>query len=292
MVYAFRHRRDRELIRRLLPWFALAGYAIVNAFLAAAARIGFGINQALDSRYTSFSIYLSIGVIGLFAIVKQQMCSPTGKGRFEMVAVRLETVLLTAFAFCSLSAFLWGRNFMVESQRTRLWGKGALLFSNVMDSGEIHDRYLMANAPEARAYANTLDAIGLMHPRMIPTSEISKLNAKDEGEAGFIDRVTGSGASCTAVGWSLVPKTGKRPDCVIISYEDSARGAIAFRVADEIQSRPDVAEVRHNPAAEASGWVCHFDRSALPPGELVLRAWAFDASHALLYPLGSSKILP
>ena len=35
--------------------------------LAAATRIGFGVTQALDSRYTSFSLYLSIAVIALFA---------------------------------------------------------------------------------------------------------------------------------------------------------------------------------------------------------------------------------
>jgi hypothetical protein len=62
-------------------------------------------------------------------------------------------------------------------------------------------------------------------------------------------------------------------------------------MADEIQNRPDVAAARHNPAAEASGWICHFDRSVLPPGDVLLSAWAFDANRAILYPLGTPKIL-
>jgi hypothetical protein len=288
---AVRYRRDLDLMRRLLPWIALGSYSVINALLAAAARIGFGVNQALDSRYTSFSLYLSVAVLGLFAILKQELQARATSPLFQGAVVRLETILLTAFAVFSLTAFSWGRTFMIDSHRTRLWGKGALLFSNVMDSGEIHDHYLMANAPEARAYANMLDSIGLMHPRMIATAEISKLNAKTVENIGYLDFLTESGPSCSAVGWAVLPKTGTRAHCIILSYEDPSRGPIAFRVADEIHNRPDVAAVLQNPAAEESGWSCHFDRSVLPPGNLVLRAWAFDANRAILYPLGTPKIL-
>jgi hypothetical protein len=288
---AVRYRRDLDLMRRLLPWIALGSYSVINALLAAAARIGFGVNQALDSRYTSFSLYLSVAVLGLFAILKQELQARATSPLFQGAVVRLETILLTAFAVFSLTAFSWGRTFMIDSHRTRLWGKGALLFSNVMDSGEIHDHYLMANAPEARAYANMLDSIGLMHPRMIATAEISKLNTKTVENIGYLDFLTESGPSCSAVGWAVLPKTGTRAHCIILSYEDPNRGPIAFRVADEIHNRPDVAAVLHNPAAEESGWSCHFDRSVLPPGNLVLRAWAFDANRAILYPLGTPKIL-
>ena len=68
------------------------------AILAAAARIGFGINQALDSRYTSFSLYLSIAVIGLFAIVKHDRSLRAETRHFGGAILRLETTLLTAFA--------------------------------------------------------------------------------------------------------------------------------------------------------------------------------------------------
>jgi hypothetical protein len=203
----------------------------------------------------------------------------------------METILLTAFAVFSLTAFSWGQILMVDTHRTRLLGKGALLFSNVMDSREIHDHCLMANGLEARAYANILDGIGLLHPSMMRTAEISKLNAKNGGETGFVDYISVSGSSCLAVGWAILPKTHSRPHCVVLSYEDPARGAIAFRIADDIQNRQDVAAVLHDSAAEASGWVCHFDRSVIPRGDLVISAWALDANRAVLYPLGTPKVL-
>src|SRR6478672_375360 len=290
-IHMFRYWRDLDLRQRMLPWVAVGSYAILNALLAAAARIGFGVNQALDSRYTSFSLYLSVAAIGLFVTLRRELCSRIESHRFIGAVLRLETILLTAFALFSLGAFSWGRSSVIEIQQTRLWGKGALLFSNVMDSGEIHDRYLVAYAPQARAYANTLDRIGLLHPSMISTPEISKLHAKHEKDIGFLDYITTSGGSCTVVGWAALPKTRTRAHCIVLSYEDPVRGPVAFRVADEIQSRPDVAIVLRAPAAEDSGWTCHFDRSAIPPGDHLLTAWAFDANRAILYQLDTPKIL-
>lgn len=293
VVYTIRHRHDGPLTKRMLPWLFLGAYAVLNALLAAAARIGYGVNQALDSRYTSFSLYLSVAVIALVAILKPEIQSRDTTKRFQSLIVRAETILLTAFAVCSLAAFSWGRTSMLESQRARLLGKGALLFGNVMDSGEIYDRYLMANAVDARAYANMLDGIGLMRPSMISSAEISKLNQKRETalEAGYLDIVSQSGALCSIVGWAVLPRTRTPADCVVLSYDDPARGPVAFGIADEVQPRADVAAILRSPAAEGSGWICHFDRSKLPPGDLVVSAWAFDANRAILYRLGTPKIL-
>jgi hypothetical protein len=289
IAYAIRYRRDSDLTKRTLPWLALGAYAVLNALLAAAARIGFGVNQALDSRYTSFSLYLGIAVIGLLAIVKQD--SRDSGRRFGGTSVRLEAALLAVFAAFSLTAFMWGRATMIESRRTRLLGKSALLFSNVIPSGEIHDRYLMANAPEARSCANLLDSIGLLHPRMLSSAEILKLKRENARDAGYLDYITQSGPLCTVVGWAILPKRGTPAHCVVLSYEDSKRGPVAFQIADEAQLRTDVAALLHNPAAEKSGWICHFDRSQLPAGDLLLNAWAFDAKSAVLYSLGTPKIV-
>jgi hypothetical protein len=160
-----------------------------------------------------------------------------------------------------------------------------------MESGPVHDQYLMANAPEARAFANMLDSIGLLHPRMIPTAQISKLNTKAVEDVGFLDILAESGSICSVVGWAVLPKSGTRAHCVVLSYEDPRRGPIAFSVAEDMHSRPDVAAALHNPASENSGWSGHFDRSSLPPGDLVVRAWAFDANRAILYQLGTPKIV-
>jgi hypothetical protein len=291
VAFAIRRRSHHDLTERLLPWLGLGGYAILNALLAAAARIGMGVNQALDSRYTSFSLYLSVAAIGVAAILKQEIRSRRPSERVERALVRVEAILLTAFAAFSLTAFSCGRTVMAETKRTRLLGKGALLFSNVIESGDIHDRYLVANALHARTYANTLDRLGLLHPPMFRSAEISNLPTK-EIEAGYLDIVSVFGQSCNVRGWAIIPETRSPAHCVVLSYKDPARGMVVFRVADESYKRRDVVAVIKSEAAEGSGWVAHFDRSLVPPGEHLLTAWAVDANRGVLYPLGTPKVLP
>lgn len=290
MLYAKWRSRDFSVARRMLPWFALGGYALLSAVLAAAARIGFGVTQALDSRYTSFSLYLSIAVIALFIIVREDWRARRAGAGLPIVLIRLETVLLTGLAFLSITSYTWGRSFMVESERGRLRGKGALLFTNVLDSGQVHDQYLMANAPEARAFANQLDSIGLMQPPMVRTAEIAKL-AQRPKPAGFLDGITIAGKESSATGWAIIPKTSRPAYSVILTYKDPDKGEVAFRVAHESYGRPDVAEALKSPAAVWSGWNAKFDRAAIPPGPQFISAWAFDANTGILYPLGTPKTI-
>jgi hypothetical protein len=290
-LYLLRYVRDSSLRKRMIPWLTIGAYAFLSACLAAVARIGFGVNQGLDSRYTSFSLYLSVAAIGLVAIVANEIrLRPRNKMSTEGLA-RVETGLLTGFILLTLVAFSWGQSLMAQSQRTRLWGKGALLFSNVLDDGTIHDKYLMAEASQARMFANMEDSIGLFHPSMLRSAEISKLNTESK-LVGYLDYLTVEGQTCKFVGWATLPKRDRPADCVVLSYETPGQGnAIAFRVADETQERLDVARALHSTTLTACGWICHFDRSLVPPGDHLIRAWAFDAKRATLYPLDTPIIL-
>lgn len=66
-------RTDRKLFRQFLPWFTLACYSIVSAGGVAFARIeGFGLKQALASRYIIISMWLTIAVVIIVAIWLKQ----------------------------------------------------------------------------------------------------------------------------------------------------------------------------------------------------------------------------
>jgi hypothetical protein len=64
---------DRKLL--LLPWVGIGAFVLTDAALAAVTRIGFGVNQGLDSRYTTFFLYISISIIGMFALVTTKIQS-------------------------------------------------------------------------------------------------------------------------------------------------------------------------------------------------------------------------
>ena len=290
ILYAIFRREVPGFSKQMFPWFGLGGYALLSAVLASVTRIGFGANQALDSRYTSFSLYLSIAVIALLIIVKQDLGRRAISPCMERALVRCETVLLTGFAIFSLVAFSWGRSFMVTSERTRLLGKGALLFTNVIKGLENQTGYLVVNGPQLTEFANQFDSIGLMYPPLLKSAEIAKLQTRPK-PAGFVDEMSGAGQSWFMTGWAVLPNTLRPAHCVVLSYNEPGKGEVAFGVSDEAYGRPDVAKALKAASATWSGWRCHFDRSALPPGDHLVNAWAFDANRAILYPLGTPKVL-
>ena len=162
----------------------------------------------------------------------------------------------------------------------------------MIESGAIHDKYLVANAPDAKMFANQLDSVGLMHPRLLGSAEIRKLQTgTGTAPAGFLDSISVSGESCTVVGWGVIPHTQGAAHCVVLSFDDPEKGPIVFRIAEDVVGRPDVAEALQSPAAADSGWACHFERSAVPPGDHLITAWAFDAERAILYRIDTPKVL-
>lgn len=118
-------RRDPLLLKQVTPWLGIGGFALGSAVMAAFTRIGFGISQGLDSRYTTFSLCLSIGVIGMAAIIGRALQSSHGQRVwFRHFYVRLETAVLTPLLIAFFVSVAWGVESMKSSHRTRLWGKG------------------------------------------------------------------------------------------------------------------------------------------------------------------------
>lgn len=63
-------RSSNEEFNRLLPWLTLALYAFLSAAATGVGRTGFGVGQALSSRYTTIStlFIISVSVISFFGI--------------------------------------------------------------------------------------------------------------------------------------------------------------------------------------------------------------------------------
>ena len=50
--------------RTFYPWVLMGAYAVVTGIVTAFGRLGFGIQQALDSRYTVFSLFFYLAFVG------------------------------------------------------------------------------------------------------------------------------------------------------------------------------------------------------------------------------------
>ena len=287
--------RDADFRKKMLPWLGLGGVAVLNACLAAATRVGFGVNQALDSRYTTFSLVVSLSVIGMFAVTTTtRLNKEANRPAFGLKWIGIAWLLTacpTLLFISYLNACWSGIGSMQESRISRLHGKAALLFANVLDAGPIYPRYLIANATQTGPWANMANSLGFIHPPLVQSPELSKLEHRPQ-MAGFFERLTpNQEGTWSASGWAIIPKAFRPADAVLLAFEDPTSGTMAFAITTPTSPVSYVVEAFHDDRYEISGWSCDFARSKIPPGNHVITAWAFDVEKMAIYPLGTPQKL-
>jgi hypothetical protein len=67
-LQVWRRRHDAEIALRALPWLMAGALAIGAAVLTAWGRAGFGVEQAFETRYTTYAIVLPIALLPLGAL--------------------------------------------------------------------------------------------------------------------------------------------------------------------------------------------------------------------------------
>jgi hypothetical protein len=289
----FAFNRDKQSQKDLVPWLALGGFAILSAGLAAVTRIGFGISQALESRYTTFSLLLPISATGALAIIHSEIMPVLG-GKSMIWLDRGKTALLTLFVVLFYISANWGVQEMRSIQRMRLWGKGALHFAAVLDHRQVFARYLGGDATDVYNYATIYDSLGLLHPALAKSPLIADMSVvtTEKSPAGWIDHVEKSFGQYVLSGWAVLPSKSRVADCVVVavSSDDTAERAIA--VDDEVEDRPDVVRVLGRTNLVRCGWRAHFSESAPRKSDEKVTAYAFDADADHLYRLSGKRALP
>jgi hypothetical protein len=95
-----------------------------------------------------------------------------------------------------------------------------------------------------------------------------------------------------ASGWAVIPKGLRPADAVLLTYDDSVKGPVAFAVAAPSTPRPEVVDALHDARYEYSGWLCKFRRSTVPAGDQLITAWSLDADKMVVRPLITQHTLP
>jgi hypothetical protein len=164
-AYVWKFRTDRTLVARTGGWVALGAYSIATGILVAAGRLGFGVGQSLTSRYTTFSLYLSVAVIFLAAIVLEHL-----RGR-ETVAPRHASrgrVVLGAAAAALVAVqvpvFALGLRAMEDRRDQLLRGKACLRLINVAPDRTCLVENVHPDTDLLKLRANQLDEMGFLRP--------------------------------------------------------------------------------------------------------------------------------
>lgn len=281
--------RERQFVRRTLPWIALGGYSIGSAMLASLGRIGFGAAYALASRYVTFALYLTVADIALFAIIGGELLRtrPTLPRRAAVSTAAL--ALISLYLFLHHLCFPRTLYFLRGGSANDRLARGAFLFSPVLDTLDVISRTNYPRAKFAREREIALDDHHLIRPPLIRTTRVEEIaHAAADGRVasgwGDVLRVVDA-EHLGASGWAALNAKGRPADCVALAYRTaSSNGWILFALSDAVQTRLEVTKRLHNKNLLWSGWEATFPRAAIPPGAQ-LSAWAVDADEPKLYQL-------
>ncbi len=292
--YVFVRRADREFRRRALPWLALGLYSIGCAIPASLGRIGLGVPQALDSRYVTFSLYLTVALIALVPMIFTHLRERAEPLRLRLLAPAICTAL--ALAYISLYVAGFGNSVALLEERAARYrlGRAAVVFSHALDTMPIIKSNNSTIPATARHLAGALDDLGLLQPPLIRTARLDQLpheRADGEEVSGNVDRSAPlEGGLYGVSGWAALEEKSRPADCVVLAYQGLGGEWIAVAISDKVVRRPDVVEHLDDDDQLWSGWTAKFPPRAIPPGAK-LSAWAFDADESKLYQLPGEIVM-
>ncbi|MEO6870813.1 MAG: hypothetical protein ABI233_01170 [Chthoniobacterales bacterium] len=204
--------RDRNW-RPGYPWLVLGIFTLVSGFTGAAGRLGFGLEQALDQRYTSYTVFLYIAIVGLAAHV--------------LSAFRSTALRLLAVAVFASGALLWGETLvritprLAADERMRKHLLLALEWAAVIpDNPELQK---LSPYPETPRRIQELIRYDILRPRAVsgPLAEAVRENPA-RASSRTIGELTGH-PSASAGQMKLRASAGsKKPNCVVIGFASAA----------------------------------------------------------------------
>jgi hypothetical protein len=298
LFYLLCHRKDRQVIYYSIPWIAIAMYSLASAAVTTAGRLGFGLEAAMPSRYTTFSLYLVVSLIYLIAItadhiIQSEFIRPVSSA--HSIIKIFVFVLLALFLVLHTLTYRSSVEIMKVEHRDRLHAKACLLFVNVVDESSVIKKVVYPWPPLIVPMVNRLNEIHFLKPALIKSPDI--LESEKEAQyslkaSGFLDSDSIKQISKTEIsisGWAIFPDRKQPADAVVLAYETSKSPPKAFAIAGVTGNSPDVAKALNNSAYQKVRWTKTFPVSKLPKGPVKLSAWAFDTETKQMYRLANSR---
>jgi hypothetical protein len=287
-VCAWRRWRDFNLCTRMLPWFSLAGYAAFAAALGAVTRVRSGIEQGIASRYTSFSLYLIVALIGLTPIILRDLAQ---RGIFSQARrAYIGRVLAAALGLAAALVFPRGIGDARVWQDTRMREKGAMLLGSVLPDNPLLSTSI-PNPDQSLPLAQQLSAMGYLRPRLISSANAGLIEdpavAFAKGEITRIVQLEPGSLICA--GWAQLTASDRGAGSVFITCDNDRGEPIIVATALTGAQWSGVVPTR---ADTWQGWFASIPLARLPQGVPVLRltAWALDTRTAKACRVGTTML--
>ncbi|HEY0080054.1 MAG TPA: hypothetical protein VGB73_15690 [Pyrinomonadaceae bacterium] len=272
---------DADLRRRMLCWLMLGIYSAATAALITFGRAGFGLYQALNSRYTTFSLYLVVALIHLSAIVRGAVGRPRGE-RLPRAPRRLTAAIVILLGLHLLATVNSIRH-VGEFRLRVLHSKACLLFINLVGG-----RCRAQVSPDfslLQERARALDELGFLRPGLLSSRRVRDFAERVEPHPayGSFERLIRESGTYVASGIAALPGRREPADAVLLTYRDGEGQDVLFAVA-EMDYKGDFLKRLLNERALFS-WQHSFTSEAIPAGAGELSAWAFDADSGRAFKL-------
>jgi hypothetical protein len=266
-------------------WLLVAAYAVASAAVTTAGRLGFGLIYSQDSRYTTFSLYLVVGLLYLGAIIVNDVYR---RGYFVSARV-LAALGLALVLIPHISTEIGGVRQMWADRRIRLSEKAFTQLLNLFPSPQgvyMHPHVLIEK--------DFLNQMGYLSPRLVVSRDLTKIAAPHGGEAsGFIDAMYPlNESSWNAMGWGILPDRQDPAEVVLLAGENGSGSAIAFAETLVGGIRADVVKITHDQNFYLSGWGVTFKSVDVPSGTTIISAWVYDPETGRAYRLGEARPFP
>ena len=285
LIYLIYCWQNLDLWRRSIGWLMLGFYSIFSAAIATLGRVGFGVDQSLSSRYTTFALYLSVSLIYLISILIQHR---TRHQRFASQGFLQSglTAITSVFLVFHVLTCVYSVDQMVISRQDRLQMKTCLAFINTAADSDCLKKLYWEGKVGLQPMANQLNSFGWITPKLFTTNQVQNFSTatqKGVDAEGSVDAISQSvNGEVTLSGWAVLLKQNRLPDALLLTYRTEQNEAVLLKVFSVSKLRRDVAIALNRSSYLHSGWESKFSLDQLPKnaisksGEANISIWTFD----------------
>ncbi len=274
--------------RSFYPALLIAAYACVTAAVTAAGRIGFGVEQSLDSRYRTFSLFFYLATVALlFALYCRSVVLGNTKSRSRFIA-GCSVVAIAASAAWVL-CYLDGLRHLEQLYSRNLTLIRALKWINVIPDNP--DALLIY--PIAEQFAERSPVIRDHQLLRLPYPTQSVIRTVQQLPPDFDDQTFGRVETCMIdtnhnlyiTGWAKLPTRHHHADTIVIGCQDSTGNYKPFSV---MKTDIPATKTGHRSKTPLVRFARVFNAANVPAGEITIAAWAVDTQGQKAYPLGGA----
>jgi hypothetical protein len=292
-LYFYKHRT--VLVYPNRGWLMLGTYSLLSASITTLGRVGFGIEQATSSRYTTFSLYLLIALIYLIPIaINHAWQQGYLKKRWSRGKVAIAALIAILFLLHFQTA-AFSNQMMGYTKISRLQGKACLLLiDNFVQEDCLRDK-ISPRVSVVRDRIHAINKYGFLQPPLVTSKYAEDISGDVQDNYGYFDNLRkADSGSYIATGWAILPQKQEPADAVILTYRDTNNKSIVYAVVDNQFPRDDIAKAYGKPAYLNSGWQTQISLDklpSLPNQKMQINAWAFDTDTGQTFKLNGQFTL-